>query len=712
MMCYRAVHPCAWRSYNEEEPCVLRFVNLEAHENQRAHHTLGLGSQDLVLRRGQPFRLMLLFQGRAWSPRTEGLVFQVLLGSLVETVPVQWSRSWSPGPGWSAHCSPGDVHPMSATIQLCSPASASVGLYRLAVQIESPAGARHYVVGSFVLLCNPWSKEDSVYMPVEPLLQEYVQSDCGLVYMGTPHNVSSRPWAFGQYEPLVLEACLSLLQVSPQHLRNEQVDYVRRSDPVYLSRVVCAMVNCNDDRGVLQGKWDGRYGGGVAPTEWNGSAEILTRWADSDFRPVRYGQCWVFACVLCTVMRVLGVPSRVVTVFNAAHDTNGNLVIEEVFTRRGEKCPRRSRDSVWNFHVWVECWMERPDLGSGFGGWQVLDPTPQERSAGEFCCGPAPVWAVRRAAVGVPYDTAFVFAAVDADVVRVILDRDRVLGRSVDRTSVGRLVCTKTPGADRPEDLTRLYKGPNGAKRNLDATAKWANETGLSPSLSVSLALEEVPALGRSIRLCVSLSNRCGRRRLLRWHLHAQLKQFDSNACAPFWHVHKELHLQAGEVVDLHHSILPSDYESLLTCTDIVNATVVVKDTSTKERVLATEEFSLPSPHISFQVQGGDSVKVKTEHAVHVSFTNTLTMPLSKAVLTLEGFGLFQAKLYSRAVLLEPHQIMKLDLSIMATCPGTKLLVATVSHGNGHAVIAREFHRVVVTGPTPVVNQLDRFVDQ
>ena len=45
-----------------------------------------------------------------------------------------------------------------------------------------------------------------------------------------------------QYEPQVLEACLSLLQVSPQHLRDEQVDHLRRSDPVYLSRVVCAMV--------------------------------------------------------------------------------------------------------------------------------------------------------------------------------------------------------------------------------------------------------------------------------------------------------------------------------------------------------------------------------------------------------------------------------------------------------------------------------------
>lgn len=38
--------------------------------------------------------------------------------------------------------------------------------------------------------------------------------------------------------------------------------------------------------------------------------------------------------------------------------------------------------SCRNFHVWVECWMRRPDLGAGFDGWQVVDPTPQEKSAG------------------------------------------------------------------------------------------------------------------------------------------------------------------------------------------------------------------------------------------------------------------------------------------------------------------------------------------
>ncbi|KAG7283484.1 hypothetical protein CRUP_035277, partial [Coryphaenoides rupestris] len=466
-----------------EEPHLLRYVNLEHQENQAAHHTLGLGSQDLVLRRGQPFNITLMFQGHGWRPRTESLVFQV----------------------WSAHCSPGDVYPVSATIQLCSPVSASVGLYRLAVHIESSLGRQHYVLGNFVLLCNPWIKEDSVYMPVDLHLQEYVQSDYGLVYMGTHLNVCSRPWAFGQ-------------------------------------------VNCNDDRGVLQGRWDGRYHEGVDPTEWSGSAHILTRWARSGFSPIRYGQCWVFAAVLCT---------------------------------------------------------------------------------GIFCCGPCPVSALQRRQLGIPYDTAFVWASVDADVVRLIQRGGLVLGRDVDRHRVGRLICTKRPGANQPEDLTPQYKGP---------------ATSYLPILGVSLALEKVPVLGENICLCVTVSNRSGRHRLLQEHLHAQLKGYNSDVCVPFWHTHAKLSLRAGEVVTLHHSISPLDYESLVTCTDIVNVAVVIKDTRTKERVLATEEFNLTSPHISIQVQGGDSIQVRTKHAVHVSFTNTLTKPLSKAVLMLEGFGLFQGK--------------------------------------------------------------------
>lgn len=48
-----------------------------------------------------------------------------------------------------------------------------------------------------------------------------------------------------QYEPGVLEACLKLLEFSPQHLADKNKDYTLRANPVYLSRVVCAMVRDN-----------------------------------------------------------------------------------------------------------------------------------------------------------------------------------------------------------------------------------------------------------------------------------------------------------------------------------------------------------------------------------------------------------------------------------------------------------------------------------
>lgn len=61
-------------------------------------------------------------------------------------------------------------------------------------------------------------------------------------------------------------------------------------------------MNANDDQGVLLGNWSGNYEGGKNPNSWTGSGEILQSWKKSGFKPVRYGQCWVFAAVLTTGM--------------------------------------------------------------------------------------------------------------------------------------------------------------------------------------------------------------------------------------------------------------------------------------------------------------------------------------------------------------------------------------------------------------------------
>jgi len=70
-------------------------------------------------------------------------------------------------------------------------------------------------------------------------------------------------------------------------------------------------------------------------------------------------------------------------------------------------CPLR------NFHVWNEAYIGRPDLPAGFGGWQVLDATPQEESpqGGGYRLGPAPRYAIKLGQ-RVNFDVEFVISEV------------------------------------------------------------------------------------------------------------------------------------------------------------------------------------------------------------------------------------------------------------------------------------------------------------
>ncbi|XP_074538299.1 protein-glutamine gamma-glutamyltransferase 5-like [Halichoeres trimaculatus] len=696
------------------DQCQLKLVNYEAHENHISHETQGLSKTHLVVRRGKPFKITLMFDNQ-WNPLLESLVLEVWLGDMSERIRVQSSNEWSDPLRWSAKINQSDIHPKSVTIHVCSPVLSSVALYELLLHIETKQYRKSYVVGTFVLLCNPWLKDDPVYMPLDVQTEEYVKSDYGLIFMGTPLNICRRPWSFGQYESGVLEACLKLLQVSPQHLSDKNQDFVLRTDPVYLSRVLCAMVNCNDDLGILLGKWQGSYKEGVKPTEWSCSADILHQWVSSNCRPVRYGQCWVFAAVLCTVMRVLGIPSRVVTVFNAAHDGDGSVRVEEYYSSTGEKL-NISKDSIWNFHVWVECWMRRPDLGPGFDGWQVVDPTPQERSAGIFCCGPCPVIAVQQRRLNAPFDAAFVYASVDADIIRLVVRDGLVVGRMVDTQAVGQLIYTKSIGSDRPENLTPAYKrkrwdqpaGPvRGSAHRAELGSSCSNQSQSSPvmggggaershSLEVSLDVDGVPAVGDSIILCVWVTNQSDCSRVLVEYLNAQFKEFDSGPQKSFWKTRRKVHIKAGEVLKLTHTIPTAEYEAYLAGDDIVNVAVVIKDIRTNRRVLAAQEFSISSPRITVEIEGGDTIKQNKEHTAQVSFINTFPQTLSGAVLTVEGSGLLGGKHEARLFFLRPGEQIEAQVSIMASSPGTKVLMATFSHSNCPSVVSRSFHTVSV----------------
>lgn len=78
--------------------------------------------------------------------------------------------------------------------------------------------------------------------------------------------------------------------------------------------------------------------------------------------------------------------------------------------------------------------MARPDLPLGMGGWQVVDATPQETSQGTFCCGPAPVAAIRDGLVYLKYDAPFVFAEVRTNLSIIVTVELSVLPLSSPKT--------------------------------------------------------------------------------------------------------------------------------------------------------------------------------------------------------------------------------------------------------------------------------------
>lgn len=83
-----------------------------------------------------------------------------------------------------------------------------------------------------------------------------------------------------------------------------------------------------------------------------------------------------------------------------------------------------------------------------------------------FRCGPCPVVAVQQCCLGAPYDTSFVYASVDADIVRLIVRDGLVVGRELDTESVGQLIYTKSLGSDRPQNLTQAYKSKKSKTRS------------------------------------------------------------------------------------------------------------------------------------------------------------------------------------------------------------------------------------------------------
>lgn len=79
-----------------------------------------------------------------------------------------------------------------------------------------------------------------------------------------------------------------------------------------------------------------------------------------------------------------------------------------------------------------------------------------------YCCGPIPVRAIKEGELLFKYDAPFVFAEVNADVNTFMKKKDGSTSRVTSTAVVGQKISTKRVGSDAREDITHLYKYPEG----------------------------------------------------------------------------------------------------------------------------------------------------------------------------------------------------------------------------------------------------------
>ncbi|KAK7877870.1 hypothetical protein WMY93_031476 [Mugilogobius chulae] len=491
-----------------------------------------------------------------------------------------------------------------------SSVDAPIGLYSLTLNQDGTKTG----LGDFTLLFNPWCPRDAVYMSSKDKRSEYVLSQHGILYRGTPKRIMPLAWNYGQFEEGILDICLKILDDNPKFVSDADQDCSARRNPVYVTRVLSAMINSQDDRGC----W------------W---------WAQTG--PVRYGQCWVFAAVACTVSRALGIPCRVVTNFGSAHDTDANLLIEKMYS---EDLENLSDDSIWNFHVWVDSWMSRPDLGPEYGGWQASDPTPQETSEGIFCCGPASVNAIKQGELTKKYDAPFIFAEVNADVVEMVqLPNGKVVKLGGSTTSVGQCISTKSVGSDQRHDITHKYKYAEGSEeeRRVFEKAQHHNKLqkkGLEPGLQLKIKLVEDMVVGSDFEIFALLTNNCMDSRSCSLMLFAQSVAYNGKPGDSCGFSSQRLDIEPGQELRVPLKLEYQSYGPVLTPDRLIQVSALSVDKQSMDFCKAQKTIALDEPDIHIQILG--KVQVNSPVGVDLTLMNPLPESLHKCSFTAEGAGL------------------------------------------------------------------------
>ncbi|NXU46352.1 F13A factor, partial [Drymodes brunneopygia] len=674
------------RGFNPRD--YLRVVDIymfkEPYEiNKQEHHTDKYYNPRLIVRRGQAFQIRIDFN-RPYQPGTDQFWLEYLMGRYPQRnkgtyIPIPVGNELKPGQ-WGAKI----IHRENNSIRLSIMSSTIciIGKFRMYVAVQTPYGIlrtrRNSATDTYILF-NPWCQLDAVYLDDEKEREEYVLNDVGIIFHGSAEDITSRSWSYGQFEENILDACLFLMDKAELELSG-------RGNPIKICRVASAVINSRDENGVLVGSWDNKYDYGVAPSAWTGSVDILLEYYSSK-QPVRYGQCWVFAGVFNTFLRCLGIPGRLVTNYSSAHDNNGNLRVDFFLDEEGKVDPKLTRESLWNYHCWNEAWMTRPDLPVGFGGWQVLDATPQETSDGMYRCGPASVQAIKHGHVCFQFDAPFVYAEVNSDIffTRIQKNGTQVV-EGINTTHVGQLIVTKEVGGDGMMNITEEYKFPEGSEEErlaLETAVMYGvkkqsvQDTTYQSQTDVVMDFQAQKAvLGSDFKVTTTFTNKSYNTYTITAYLSGNIvfytgvpkKEFKTHSFSA------KLEPLASKSFDV--VIKSSEYMNDLLEQASFHFFVTARINETGKILALQKAVRLEIPTLRIKTKG--EMVAGKETSVVVEFTNPLKQTLENVTLRLEGLGVLRTitKQFGRIPM---NSTLTWEVKFTPMRPGLQKLIASLS---------------------------------
>ncbi|CAG9826107.1 unnamed protein product [Diabrotica balteata] len=650
-------------SYNnvlsdEPEPDILIIRNIDPciKANGAFHHTSRYEVMEreyypqLVVRRGQSFQLDITLN-RPYDEKRDGVSFIIFLdgeerlshgnGSLVG-VPLlkkpNKNLSWNVLLEKSEGC--------VITIQITTPPDAIVGKWNLEVDTKlMDNGSYSYSWETRIyILFNPWCVQDQVYLKSSEWREEAVLNDTGLIWRGTYNRLRPVIWKYDQFDKDILDCSLYLVNIVGK------AKVRQRSDPVMTTRALAAAVNSPDDNGAIMGNWSTDHSGGTPPTKWIGSKEILQQYYKKK-KPVKYGQCWVFAGVLSTACRALGIPARTVTNYSSAHDTQNSLTVDYFVDENGSLMEEMASDSVWNFHVWNEVWMDRPDLGSHYGGWQAIDATPQELSDDQYRCGPASVIAVKQGEVLRPYDSTFLFSEVNADKIfwkytgptqpLKLLDKDTY--------GIGKLICTKAPGVFDRENITYSYKYEESSDEERSTMLKalrqsenlfsryYLNEE--FNDIHFDFKLIDDIKIGQPFNVILDMKNRSTTKEYkVSANISVEVVTYTGKVGENVKQKKYNVVVKPKESQELKLYVTYDDYGRRVIDQCAFNVVCLANIEDTNFEYIAQDDFRIRKPDIKIKLK--TTPIEETETYAEISVENPLPMALKKGVFTIEGPGI------------------------------------------------------------------------